>query len=388
MIRPSSTFDRPARWALLASLALAAAVSAAEYPASLSPLPPLMPPAGMPSLSAQTCNACHGAIHDSWARSAHARAGRNPVWHAAADALGQPPLCLECHLPLTEQRADIAKGPGGVGRSERAPNPAWSPTLLDEGVTCAVCHVRDGEVLGTRDVAAGTVPHAVRRDPALSDAESCAFCHQAALPGAEATPFLDTVSEWRRSPQAAAGYTCITCHMPKATGVVGTSRWGAVADHGLAGADPARAFVLELAMRAPEVDRGDVLRVQASLTNLGAGHAMPTGDPSHRIEVRLTVVDRAGAPAEGFTPQSAWLFRAMEAQAPFVEVSDNRLQPGETRGFDFVFAPGKKIAPGLYTLTVSVRRWAASPEQAAAVRIDESLVVREVVSRSVRIRVD
>ena len=60
------------------------------FPEKLGPLPAQAPPAPLPSLSAQTCNACHGAIHDEWKASGHSRASTNLVYRKSVEALGNP----------------------------------------------------------------------------------------------------------------------------------------------------------------------------------------------------------------------------------------------------------------------------------------------------------
>ncbi len=379
---------------LLLVLPLLAAPAAAGdlWPDVLGPLGTAGPPAPLPSLSAQTCNACHAAIHDQWKGSGHATASTNPVYVEAVRALGAPPLCQECHLPLTAQRADLPKGPGALGKSARQPNPAWSPTLASEGVTCAACHVRGDVIVGPRDLAPERAPHPVRREPALQTAEACAFCHQAALPGAEDRPFLDTVGEWSRSHFKEAGISCRDCHMTRVSGSIAGSRYASFASHGmLDGRSPsaiARAITLEVTVRSPNVQRGDAVRATATLLNTGAGHAVPTGDPSHAVELRFQVLDPGGLVADGGQDTSFWLERVVGLEAPFAEVSDARLPAAGSAVFDYAWTAPKKVQPGIYTLVVSTHWWAVRPERADAVGLVEDDVRVDVNQQRIQIRVD
>lgn len=362
------------------------------WPDVLGPVQVDGAPAPLPSLSAQTCNGCHATIHDQWAASGHAHAATNPVYLEAVRALGSPPLCQECHLPLTPQRADLPKGPGALGKSARQPNPAWSPTLASEGVTCAACHVRGDVIVGPRELAPDRAPHPVRKEPALQTAEACAFCHQAALPDAEERPFLDTVGEWERSHFAEADITCRDCHMTRVSGSIAGSRYAAFASHGmLQGRSPgaiARAITLEVTVRSPGVQRGEAVRASATLMNTGAGHAVPTGDPSHALELRFQVLDPGGVVATGGEASSHWLAREVAPEPPFAEISDSRLPAAGSKVFDYSWNAGKKLAPGLYTLVVSTHWWAVKPDRAEAVGLSEADVRVDVGEQRIQIRVD
>lgn len=340
------------------------------WPEHLGPLVFEEVPAPFPSLSAQVCNACHGEVHDDWAASGHARASTHPAYVAAVDALGDPFLCQECHLPLLVQRPTIPQGPSGRGPGHAA-NPAYSPTLMLEGVTCAACHLRRDGVVGPREMEQGHAPHPVRADPSMSGAEACAYCHQAALPGAEEHPYIDTVGEWSASPFGEAGITCQECHMPRVSGVIAGSRYAAFSSHAWThDRDPsalARALTLLLDLRSTSIQRGEALRVTATLMNTGAGHAIPTGDPSHRLELAFSVEDPAGKLPKGAREESHWFGREVQAAPPFAEVRDDRLAPGDTRTADWSYTPDQKREPGRYTLVVRVRWWAIPPEQATAV---------------------
>jgi len=348
--------------------------------------PPLFPPDGsavtiaelpgsLPSLSAQTCNACHGEIHDQWAASGHASASTNPVYVAAVDALGGPSECDSCHLPLEVQRPTLAKGPG----KGRVDNPAYDPTLRLEGVTCAACHVRDGAILGPRQLAVGQAPHPVRAVRAMSTPEACAACHQAGAGDAEhGSALIDTLGEWEQSAFGQAGIPCQDCHMPRTSGRIAGSRYAAYSAHALTRSrDPrelARAVTLGVSLRASSLQRGDVLRATATLMNTGAGHAVPTGDPGHRLELGFTVVDFEGELPKGAEPKSEWFGRTVDPGPPATVSSDSRLQPGGQRQVDYSYGADKKSKPGRYTLVVSLTWWAVSAEQAEAFGLTDEQV--------------
>ncbi len=355
------------------------------FPGRLGPIAKQVPPDPMVSLSAQACNACHAEIHDQWAASGHATASTNPVYLAATRAMGNPPECQNCHLPLENQRPALHFGPGSTG--PKSNNPSYSPTLALEGVTCAACHVRDGTIYGPRQLHSSESPHPVAQADMLRDSTACAFCHQVSLQGAEDHPFLDTVGEWLRSPWGEAGIPCQQCHMPRTSGIVAGSRYAAFASHSFlsnrAPEEMRRAITLEVDLREHEVQRGQKLRAAATLLNTGAGHAVPTGDPSHQVEIRFEMFDASGQPARGTEPESHWLARKVQSEPPFVQESDSRLAAASSRVFDYAADISRKSKPGDYTLRVSVHWWSVAPKRARDTGLNEADVRIEVLEQRI-----
>lgn len=377
---------------VLGAAPLAAQVATTLFPADGAPLPALAAPAPLPSLSAQACNACHGEIHDQWAASGHATASTNPVYRAVVASMGDPLLCRSCHLPLENQRSDLASGKGKLGAGQRIANPAFSPTLALEGVTCAACHVRDGIILGPRELGQDRAPHPVREEPALRGAEACASCHQVTLPGAEDHPFIDTVGEWSRSAYAEAGITCADCHMQRVSGIVGGSRYATFASHamteGMAPRELARALTLEVGLRATTIVRGDSLRATATLMNTGAGHSVPTGMPSALLRIRFEVEGPDGKAPKGAEPSNTDFRRVVEDEAPYALISDDRIPAGGSRAVDYSWVVPKKLAPGPLTLIVRVERLAMGEEQATMLGITLDDVRVEIVEQRIPLVVE
>lgn len=203
-------------------------------------------------------------------------------------------MCLRCHAPIAAEAEEIDTG--------RLMN-------SDEAVGCLACHVREGKITGPRDLE--DTPHGpVTGDQRFRRADFCAPCHQFE-PGdvsVNGKPLENTLEEWRSSRYGELGVTCQACHM-------------AGGYHGFRGIhDPAtvrRALSISV--------RRTVTGVRIALTNVGAGHAVPT-----YITPRLTV--RVTSPPGH--PLRAWTFqRAMTwtPDAGWKERFDTRLMPGETR---------------------------------------------------------
>ena len=162
--------------------------------------------------------------------------------------------------------------------------------------------------------------------------------------------------------------------MPRVSGVIAGSRYAAYSSHALTSnrqpAALARGLTLDLSVKNLVVQRGESFRASAQVKNTGAGHAIPTGDPSHALEVRFDVEGPSGARPRGVQTQSTWLRRELEPEAPFSVRLDERVPASGQRVADFSFVPPKKTKPGRYELVVSVVWWAADPARLEALGLE------------------
>ena len=106
-------------------------------------------PEGLRSLRAEECKNCHQEIYREWSQSMHAKAWIEPYFQKDFVYDSSQQTCLNCHTPLENQQENHVLGFEDRGKFhpifER--NPDYDPLLRDEGVTCAVCHVRDGKIV-------------------------------------------------------------------------------------------------------------------------------------------------------------------------------------------------------------------------------------------------
>jgi hypothetical protein len=291
--------------ALTTACVLAVLAAPPLFEQGLRPLRDVSAPPQVDSLSARACATCHEAEHAQWATSRHAAAFTNTLFRASFGRARQA-WCVHCHAPLKEQQ-----------RPALAPREGEDLSLLEEGVTCAACHLRGGEVLSARvPSAAALQAHPVRHEPRLATAEACTGCHQfnVPLPGQPLThdsgvPMQDTGAEWARSRAAAEGRTCQSCHM----GESGHRFPGAHTPGYVAGAlsvtfqvEPGRALVAEVRAR-------------------GVGHRVPTGDPFRRLRLRLC---RDAGCAEPLATR--FLSRRFEATPSGVRAKGDTTVPVET----------------------------------------------------------
>jgi hypothetical protein len=337
------------------------------FPAPLvGPLPDPSIPEGLADLSSESCGGCHREVHAQWASSGHARAFTSPLFQWAWSEAGRGNACLDCHAPLLSQRADAPEVLVGDDpeRDRSVPNPSFRPLLRNEGVGCAACHLRAGQVLGPRPVTEGSAPHPVRAVPAMRDsAIMCAPCHQRVLPGHEDKALYDTWAEWADSPFAAAGIHCQDCHMPLTAGEIAAGRFDTYPDHSTPGAPSSLAsgaLDLDLRLSKPWFNRGDKGEAVLRVTNRNAAHRIPTGDPFHRVQVRMELGQLEGVKGGS---QELWLGRDIQRRAPWKERSDTRLRAGESAQLELSFSSKANMEAARLPLTVEIWYHAVAPEE-------------------------
>jgi len=168
---------------------------------------------------AEACGECHKQQFDDWSGSVHRRAHTDSIYRAfvelAREEAGEDVyrFCSSCHTPLA-----IVTGQADF--------------LIDEGVTCDVCHtVRQvkavhgkGGANASLVIEEGDVRYGPLRDAgdnpahesAFSEvhtrAEFCSGCHTLLHPH-NGLVIENTYEEWRKGPYQKAGIQCQDCHM-------------------------------------------------------------------------------------------------------------------------------------------------------------------------------
>lgn len=155
-------------------------------------------------LSSEYCKNCHLSSHNHWKDSSHAKSWKNPLFQRSY-SLEPSPWCINCHAPLYIQKEEIY---------EMKNTNFGNSYLADEGINCAVCHVRGGKIYGHRMNI--NPSHEVVMAKNLSSPEYCAGCHEFHFPITKNGKFIfseeimqGTYSEWKDSGQKK---TCIQCH--------------------------------------------------------------------------------------------------------------------------------------------------------------------------------
>jgi hypothetical protein len=299
------------------------------------------------------CKGCHAAIYEQWASSMHAHAIRSPTTYVQNNldlkstlAAAAPPLkklCVNCH------------GPAGATMNGLQASLPFSNERLMDGVDCTSCHQYDGAPFGggggyqdkyLADLDPGRTYYGPIDDPVgngfhKSEAsnlfkqkpdELCKNCHDVNVDlngdgkiiKGDDLVLQTTHDEFDRYVKGGGKGTCITCHMPVEGGkrVADGARIPldqdlpapdrVVHQHSFAGVDypldevptldpekPLRAALLKSAARLHVepalVNVTGKPGFAVDVTNIGAGHNLPTGFAFARqlwLEVKAT--DREG----------------------------------------------------------------------------------------------
>jgi hypothetical protein len=349
---------------------------------------------------AMSCGTCHSWQYTEWLGSRHARSADNGhvLWdrermrRRAPDA---PDDCAACHQP-----AEAAAS----GRLDYVPRGVLASNHCDFCHKVSRADLTGGHgplgrlTLSRPDPAGFDVPGSIHRvfgpapdvtyawmgasyAPHLSTSWLCAGCH-------EGRGKLSTFTEWREwagSRPAESVKECQGCHMPAATtrtvegAKIDLFAWeslhrGAeqVHSHAFLGASPTLAReALDVKVETTWDEAARAWRAAVRVTNVGAGHRIPTGTPCKHVLVGVwaTQGDRAlrmtaSAEDDAASVPTAPGTRALEggdwasartlflgvrdrvSKAPVTDwwvaapdFEDRRLAPGATRALTAWFAP-------------------------------------------------
>jgi hypothetical protein len=144
-------------------------------------------------------------------------------------------------------------------------------------------------------------PHPTKYDPRYRSTDICYTCH--AVPS-DRLQFYNggpcaTFMEYEAGPYKAKGYICQDCHMPDVERAMATGGPVRKGRRHLwrGGHDPEqlkRAFTATLTADEPRLQGGRQATWTLTMTNSGAGHMLPTGDPDRYFLTEIEVRDRVG----------------------------------------------------------------------------------------------
>lgn len=308
-------------------------------------------PKGLNSISAKSCATCHREIYNEWKTSMHSAAWSDPYFRADFVFDGSKQICLNCHTPLANQQESLVIG---FTDNERLspilkPNPRFDKELQDEGVTCAVCHIRDGKIVGP--FVTGTAPHEVIVDKSMaSGMKPCVRCHVVSGDRWDTFYGLEpcgTVAEIQKSGREP---NCIGCHMPEVSRPVATGmmvrKSGVHTFKGGHDRDKVESSLKVEYKKKIQEGKSEYIFI---LTNIGAAHFLPTGTPDRKLTLEVKLIDKTGS----IIKEEIYTMKRYIMWRPFiVDLKDTRLPYGEPREYSFDF---KNDSGSPATLDVKVR---------------------------------
>ncbi|MFZ3089059.1 MAG: multiheme c-type cytochrome [Nitrospirota bacterium] len=280
----------------------------------------------------ENCGSCHNAQYDVWKDSLHSKA-MSPGLMGQLNPKGDPEFansCYFCHAPLTEQSEVKAGSRGkGQGAGEGIKNPSFDNKLKLSGVSCSVCHLREGKVYGPT-VRQGQGSRGKGQEKTAHDgfiekdffeqAEFCAACHQMdegyELNGKVLT---NTYREWKESIYGKNNITCQSCHMPDR-------------QHLFRGIhDP------EMVKRGVEFnfnyEKGnDKIIARLTVSNTGVGHFFPTY-ATPLVVIKGSIIDNKGSIIKK-TLKEAFIGRKVSLNLER-EYFDTRIPPKGVFNFEY-----------------------------------------------------
>ncbi|MGF1702469.1 cytochrome c family protein [Photobacterium makurazakiensis] len=359
----------------------------------------------------EVCQGCHSEIYQQWKRSAMANSWDDPIYQAlfkrASKATDQQidNFCIACHSPIgmTSMNGSAKM----IDTKEHLP-----------GVNCEVCHNITG-ITGQDNGAYVLSPNkqkhvklGPRRDASspyhqteYSDlhtrSEFCSTCHNVSHPF-NSTPIERTYDEWQESVYNEQGIHCQDCHMTPGPGISSNPGKSAIMgkerehiySHEFTGgnstlhnyfnepesAELARSMLrsaakIEFVDLPNKIQAGELVTVKVKVTNIGAGHKLPTGFPEGRevwIDFTASTPDdnliyRSGAIEDGHTEKNTRNFKVTlgDVDGNIVELnvwevdrilSDTRIPPKGYSIVEYTFLMPDNLNQDI-TLSATLKYW-------------------------------
>jgi len=288
------------------------------------------PPKGWPKLwkklTPSSCASCHQEQYQAWQHSVHAHAFSPGLYGQFSKMSARSAnACLNCHTPLAEQKFTTDRD---LKKSLKNPK---EHRLRNAGVSCAACHVRGWKRHGPPSLNSGkegTIKREIhggfRASKDFEKSQFCASCHQ--FPPSWGTvngkALENTLNEWKASTFAREGVHCQQCHMPER-------------QHLFKGIHDPEMTRKGLKIIIKKHEEG----ARLSITSQWIGHAFPTYI-TPKVHILAIAKNQHGDELQTWT----WaIFRDVQFKTRWVEVSDTRLMPHETRDFTVGHPPKSSV---------------------------------------------
>lgn len=207
---------------------------------------------------------------------------------------GPDASCRECH-------AEAVSGTAGLSGGMHA-------TLV-----CTACH-GDKPILASSATASESATHPVERSENFVGAALCVGCHaDSGEVDAYGKRHVETFEEWRRTPAAAEGRSCLACH--------------GEGGHDPGGRNDKALIASGFVASAKFISNGDRLVGKLTVRATAVGHRLPTV-PNHELLMQIEQVDRGKLGLDDTRSEGILGRRLTDAGR---ELFDTRLMPGESK---------------------------------------------------------
>lgn len=280
------------------------------------------------------CGACHPDHYKQWQHSLHALSHSEPLYDlyfikACTDTdQAIQEFCARCHTPVGVLDGEIPYPKPVTKLGDTAVSPTAST-----GVQCDFCHTISGYtelnnaayIVDRSKTKRGPYGdsespfHGVAYSELFTQSELCGVCHNVVHPG-NGIVLESTYDEWKASPYAAEGVGCRDCHLTRGMAgpqkqpglaAIGGPQREHVSEHYFVGptllyadrpgAEELRSRSEQLLRQAATLEIGDIeadadgLAIPVLVTNVGAGHSIPTGITELRqVWLEVVVTDATG----------------------------------------------------------------------------------------------
>jgi hypothetical protein len=378
------------------------------------------------------CQRCHAEIYEQWDGSLHSLAYADPIYLeeeelASVETAGlTDTYCARCHTPIGVLSNEIP--PIGLENLSE---------ISKKGIQCDFCHSVNKST-GIGNGAFMVSPDGFKRGPfddskapyhgsifseLHTRSEFCGMCHNVNHP-VNGLPIEETYTEWKEGPyntgDPETSTQCQDCHMtpgithfeanPGKASSIGPERdhiythyfvGGNAALTGVIGSEVHQRMAEERLKSAAKLEleakkEGNNTEVTVTVTNIGAGHKLPTGlTEAREAWIEISATDATGKDlyhlgqldAEGEVDPDAVMYHVVLADSsgePTVKVwevesiiSDNRILPKETRVETFSFAIPES-AQGPITVEAKLNYRSASQKLLNSI-LGEDAVVAPVI---------
>ena len=326
-------------------------------------------PKGLKTLSSKECGSCHKDFYLEWKRANHSKAWEDLQFQSEWKKDNKLWVCINCHTPLQNQQKFIVTGKqnGDYFKPVKKTNPLFNSELQKESITCAVCHVRDGVIIGPFGNGAAA-PHPVKKDTDFLSSKLCMSCHNVTdIVSQKLVCTFGTGEEWKKSPYPKIGQNCISCHMPAIYRRLTPStkpRWAR--QHTFIGSavpktigkdkivkDYINGLDIHVKLSPAHLALKDSAYITVSLKNQRAGHDIPTGDPEHFLLIKIRLMTKKN---KVLRDTSFFIGQKWEWWPKAIKLSDNRLKALESRNYFLAFKVSQPPQQLFYEVTATMNR--------------------------------